>query len=89
LYTAARARAAELMHDRWCRPLAEAKVSFDAVLEEGGAVEVLLGAATRISADLAVVSRRDRYLRRGTLGGVSQRVLAYAPCAAAMVPSPS
>jgi nucleotide-binding universal stress UspA family protein len=50
---------------------------------------VLIGTAARTAADIMVVSRRDRHLQRGTLGGVSQRVLAYAPCAAAMVPSPA
>jgi nucleotide-binding universal stress UspA family protein len=87
LYAAARARTEEFMRDRWVRPLVDADVSFDTIIEEGGAVEVLLESATRIPADLVVVSRRDRHLRRGTLGGVSSRVLAYAPCAAAMVPS--
>ena len=77
------------MQDRWCRPFVDAEVPFDTVVEEGGAAEVLIGVAVRTAADVVVVSRRDRHLRRGTLGGVSQRILAYAPCAAAMVPSPS
>lgn len=89
LYDQVRARAIGLMRDVWCRPFADAGVPFDQVAEEGGAVELLLATITRVAADLAVVSRRDRHLRRGTLGGVSQRVLSYAPCAAAMVPSPS
>jgi nucleotide-binding universal stress UspA family protein len=89
LYVAARTRTDELMRHHWCRPFVDAEVPFDTIIEEGGAVEVLLGVATRIAADLLIVSRRDRHLRRGTLGGVSQRVLAYSPCAAAMVPSPA
>jgi nucleotide-binding universal stress UspA family protein len=89
LYDRAKTRATERMRERWCRPFVDAGVSFDSVVEEGGAVEVLLATVTRIAADLVVVSRRDRHLRSGTLGGVGQRVLAYASCAAAMVPSPS
>jgi nucleotide-binding universal stress UspA family protein len=89
LYDRAKARATERMRERWCRPFVDAGVSFDSVVEEGGAVEVLLATVTRIAADLVVVSRRDRHLRSGTLGGVGQRVLSYASCAAAMVPSPS
>jgi nucleotide-binding universal stress UspA family protein len=89
MYERARARAAELMRDVWCRPFVDARVTFDLVVEEGGAVEVLLATITRAAADLVVVSRRDRHLRRGTLGGVSQRILSYASCAAAMAPSPS
>jgi nucleotide-binding universal stress UspA family protein len=89
LYDAARTRAEQLMHERFVQPFREANVSFDALVEEGGAVEILIDAIHRVSADLVVVGRRDRHLRRGTLGGVSQRVLAYAPCPAAMVPSPA
>lgn len=89
LYDRARSRATERMQDHWSRPFVDAGVSFDSVVEEGGAVEVLLAAVTRVVADLVVVSRRDRHLRMGTLGGVGQRVLAYASCAAVMVPSPS
>ena len=89
LYDRARARATERMRDHWSRPFVDAGVSVDSVVEEGGAVEVLLAAVTLVAADLVVVSRRDRHLRSGTLGGVGQRVLVYASCAAVMVPSPS
>jgi nucleotide-binding universal stress UspA family protein len=89
LYDRARARATDRLRDHWCGAFVDAGVPFDSVVEEGGAVEVLLGAVTRTAADLIVVSRRDHHLRRGTLGGVGQRVLAYASCAAAMVPSAS
>lgn len=89
MYDRARARATERLQDHWCGAFVDAGVPFDAVVEEGGAVEVLLAAVTRTAADLIVVSRRDHHLRRGTLGGVGQRVLAYASCAAAMVPSAS
>ena len=85
----ARARAVDLMRDHWCRPFVDAGVPFGTVVEEGGAAEVPIGTAARTAADVVVVSRRDRHLRRGTLGGVSQRVLAYAPCPAAMIPSPA
>jgi nucleotide-binding universal stress UspA family protein len=89
LYDRARARVTDRLHDQWSRAFVDAGVPFDAIVEEGGAVEVLLAAVTRTAADLIVVSRRDHHLRRGTLGGVGQRVLAYAQCAAAMVPSAS
>jgi nucleotide-binding universal stress UspA family protein len=89
LYDRARARAVDLMRDHWCRPFVDAEVPFGTVVEEGGAAEVLIGTAARTAADVVVVSRRDRHLRRGTLGGVSQRVLAYAPCPVAMIPSPA
>jgi nucleotide-binding universal stress UspA family protein len=86
-YDVARTRVEQLMHDRFAHPFRDADVSYDTLVEEGGAVEILIGAALRVSADLVVVGRRDNQLRRGTLGGVSQRVLAYAPCPAVMVPS--
>jgi nucleotide-binding universal stress UspA family protein len=89
LYDRARSRAVELMEDRWTRPFVDAGVSFDLAVEEGGPAEVLVGTAARVDADLVVVGRRDHAPMRGTLGGVSQRVLAYAPCAAAMVPLPA
>jgi nucleotide-binding universal stress UspA family protein len=89
LYDLALRRATERLRDHWCRPFTDAGVSFESVVEEGGPVEVLLAAVTRTVADLVVVSRRDHHLRRGTLGGVGHRILAYAPCAAAMVPSAS
>jgi nucleotide-binding universal stress UspA family protein len=88
LYERARDRASTLMRD-WCRPLSDAGVEFDKVLEEGGPAEVLLNTAAQVQADLVVVSRRDHHLLRGTLGSVSQRVLAYAPCPAVIVPPPA
>ena len=47
LYDRAMARATERMRERWCRPFVDAGVPFDSVVEEGGAVEVLLAAVTR------------------------------------------
>jgi nucleotide-binding universal stress UspA family protein len=50
---------------------------------------VLVDTAVDIAADLVVVGRQDRGPMTGILGGVSQRVLAYAPCAAVVVqPAP-
>lgn len=89
LYDRAQARAAALLRDQWSRPFLDAGVAFDTVVEEGGPAEVVLRVATRTNADLVVVGRRGNFPMRGTLGGVSQRVLAYAPCAAATVPSPA
>ncbi len=89
LYERARTRAVNVMRDAWCRPFIDAGVPFDTVVEEGGPVEILLAAVTRTAADLIVVSRRDSALRRGTLGSVGQRVLAYSACPVAVVPSPS
>jgi nucleotide-binding universal stress UspA family protein len=88
LYDRAHERASALMED-WCRPLSDAGVDFDTVIEEGGPGEVLLNRAAQVQADLVIVSRRDHHLLRGTLGSVSQRVLAYAPCPAAIVPPPA
>lgn len=85
LYERARERVTTLMRD-WCRPITDAGIAFDAVVEEGGPAEVLVNTATRIDADLVVIGRRDDQPLRGTLGGVSQRVLAYSPCPAAIVP---
>jgi nucleotide-binding universal stress UspA family protein len=87
LYERAHARSVQLMEEWWVRPLRDTGVSFDTIVEDGGPAEVLLGVATRLSADLVVVGRRDHHLLRGTLGGVSQRVLAYSPCPAVVVPS--
>jgi nucleotide-binding universal stress UspA family protein len=87
LYDRARARSLQLMQDWWVRPLRDAGVSFDTIVEDGGPAEVLLSITTRMSADVVVVGRRDHHLLRGTLGGVSQRVLAYAPCPTVVVPS--
>jgi nucleotide-binding universal stress UspA family protein len=87
LYERAHARSLQLMHEWWVRPLRDAGVPFDTIVEDGGPAEVLLSIATRMSADLLVVGRRDHHLLRGTLGGVSQRVLAYSPCPAVVVPS--
>jgi nucleotide-binding universal stress UspA family protein len=89
LYDRAHDRAIDLMRESWCRPLQEAGVDFDVVVEEGAPAEVILNTAARVQADLVVVSRRDYHLLRGTLGSVSQRVLAYAPCPAAIVPPPA
>jgi nucleotide-binding universal stress UspA family protein len=88
VYGRARARAVARLEDAWTGPFTDAGVTFDVVVEEGGPAEVLLGGAARLDADLVVVGRRDHAPMRGTLGGTSQRVLAYAPCAAAVVPLP-
>ena len=88
MYDQARLRVAALLQDKWVRPFIDGGVSFDVFVDEGGPAELLLGAAAKNAADLVVVGRRDHFPLRGTLGGVSQRVLAYAPCAAATVPLP-
>jgi nucleotide-binding universal stress UspA family protein len=88
IYDRAHARAVTLLRERWSRPLVDAGVAVDLIVEDGGPAEVLLGAAKNVDADVVVVGRRDHYPLRGTLGGVSQRVLAYAPCAAVIVPAP-
>jgi nucleotide-binding universal stress UspA family protein len=88
-YRRIRARANRVMRDRWCRPFGADGVTFECVVEDGNAVEILLAAVARAAADVVVVSRRDHHLRRGTLGGVSQRLLAHAACAVMMVPSHS
>jgi nucleotide-binding universal stress UspA family protein len=86
LYERAYKWAVALMHDQWCDPLVEARIAYDAVVEEGGPAEILLATAKDIASDVVVVGRRDHGPLRGTLGGVSQRVLAYASCAALIVP---
>lgn len=87
LYERAHTRSLQLMHEWWVRPLRDAGASLDTIVEDGGPAEVMLSIATRMSANLIVVGRRDHHLLRGTLGGVSQRVLAYSPCPAVVVPS--
>jgi nucleotide-binding universal stress UspA family protein len=87
LYERAHTRAVALMRDSWSRPLRNAGVEFDVVVGSGGAADVLLAAAADVTANLVVVGRQDRGAMSGMLGGVSQRVLAYAPCAAAIVQS--
>jgi len=89
LYDRAHARAAELLRERWAAPLVDAGAVFDTAVQDGGPAEVILDVAARLPADVVVVGRREHYPLRGTLGGVSQRVLAYAPCPAVIVPSPS
>jgi nucleotide-binding universal stress UspA family protein len=78
--------AVALMHDQWCDPLVDAGIAYEAVVREGGPAEILLAAAQDTAADVIVVGRRDHGALCGTLGGVSQRVLAYASCAALIVP---
>jgi nucleotide-binding universal stress UspA family protein len=85
LYERAREGVTRLMND-WCRPFMDAGVEFDTVVEEGGPAGVLIDVAARARADLVVVGRRADQPLRGMLGSVSQRVLAYAPCPAAIVP---
>jgi nucleotide-binding universal stress UspA family protein len=89
MYDRARGRVEALMQEEWARPFLDADVHLDRFVDEGGPAEVLLGAAAQTAADLVVVGRRDHRPMRGTLGGVSQRVLAYAPCAAVIVPPPA
>jgi nucleotide-binding universal stress UspA family protein len=86
LYERAYKWAVALMHDQWCDPLVEARIAYEAVVEEGGPVEILLATAKDTASDVIVVGRRDHGPLSGTLGGVSQRVLAYASCAALIVP---
>ena len=89
MYAQARIRVAALIQGQWTRPFFDPGVSYDVLVDEGGPAELLLDAATRKRADVVVVGRRDHFPMRGTLGGVNQRVLAYAPCAAATVPPPT
>ena len=86
IYERAHTRAVMLLRDRWSRPLVDAGVTFDLTVEDGGPAEVLINAATKSDADVIVVGRRDHSPMQGTLGGVSQRILAYAPCVAVIVP---
>ena len=81
------ARALSLLRDQWSRPLREAGVALNVSVKEGGPAEMLLDIAARDEADLLVVGRREHYPLRGTLGGVGQRLLAYAPCHAVIIPS--
>lgn len=85
LYEHAQEHATALMRDSWSRPLRDAGVEFDLVVDHGDAADVILATAASIGADLVVVGRQDRGSTCGLLGGISQRVLAYAPCAAAIV----
>ena len=87
LYERAQSHAMALMRESWSRPLRDAGIAFEVVVDRGGAADVLVDTATEVSADLVVVGRQDRGPMSGILGGVSQRVLAYAPCAAAVVQS--
>ncbi len=88
LYEHAQERATELMRDSWSGPLRVAGVAFDLVTDHGDSADVILATAASVAADLVVVGRQDRGSTCGLLGGVSQRVLAQAPCAAAIVQSP-
>jgi nucleotide-binding universal stress UspA family protein len=87
LYERAYKWAVALMHDQWCDPLVEARIAYEAVVEDGGPAEILLAVAKDTASDVVVVGQRDHVSLSGTLGGVSQRVLAYASCAALIVPS--
>jgi nucleotide-binding universal stress UspA family protein len=87
LYEHAEERATELMRGPWSDPLRAAGTAFDLVTEHGEAADVILATAASVTADLVVVGRQDRGTTCGILGGVSQRVLAHAPCAAAIVQS--
>jgi nucleotide-binding universal stress UspA family protein len=83
----AQERAAALMRESWSSQLRDNGIDFDVVVDRGGAADVLVATAADARADLVVVGRQDRGPMSGILGGVSQRVLAYAPCAAAIVQS--
>ena len=85
LYERAQGRALALMRESWSRELRDARIEFDVVVDRGGTADLLVATATETSADLVVVGRQDRDPMSGILGGVSQRVLAYAPSAAAIV----
>jgi nucleotide-binding universal stress UspA family protein len=88
LYEHAQERATELMRGSWSDPLRAAGTALDLVTEHGEAADVIVATAASVTADLVVVGRQDRGTTCGMLGGVSQRVLAHAPCAAAIVQSP-
>lgn len=75
------------MREQWCGPLIEAGVRFETDVVEGAPAEVLLDTARRTAADAIVVGRREHGALQGTLGGVSQRVLAYSSCPAVVMPS--
>jgi nucleotide-binding universal stress UspA family protein len=87
LYERAEERATELMRDAWSAPLRAAGAACDLVTEHGEAADVILSTTASVAADLVVVGRQDRGTTCGMLGGVSQRVVAHAPCAAAIVQS--
>ena len=87
LYEHAQERATELIRDYWSGPLRAAGAEFDLVTDHGDSADVILATAASVAADLVVVGRQDRGSTCGLLGGVSQRVLAQAPCAAAIVQS--
>jgi nucleotide-binding universal stress UspA family protein len=86
MYERAYKWAVALMYDQWCDPLVDAGAAYEAVVQEGCPAETLLATAIASAANVIVVGRRDHGSLSGTLGGVSQRVLAYAPCPALIVP---
>ncbi|HJS27378.1 MAG TPA: universal stress protein [Actinomycetota bacterium] len=57
----------QTMEESWCRPLADAGISFRAEVVDGG-VEALIELAASVDADLLVVGRRGR-------GGFAELVL--------------
>ena len=87
VYEQAHAAAVGRMQQQWCEPLTAAGVRFDTHVVEGAPAEVLIETATRTGADLVVVGRRSHGALQGTLGGVSQRILAYSPCPSVVMPS--
>jgi nucleotide-binding universal stress UspA family protein len=85
LYERAHERAMTRMRE-WSEPLSRARLDFEILVEEGGPTEILLNTAARVQAELVIIGRRDRHPFSGTLGSVSQRVLAYSKCPAAIIP---
>jgi nucleotide-binding universal stress UspA family protein len=87
VYDRAQEQAVALMRGAWSAELRDTGIAFDVVVERGGTADVLMDTAAEVAADLVVIGRQDRGPTSGMLGGVSQRVLAYASCAAAVVQS--
>ena len=72
-----RERIDETVREKWCKPLADADISFEAMVIDGYPATVIIEAAYREKADLVVTGRRGRSAFKEMLLGSTSHPLSH------------
>ena len=74
-------------NERWCKPLRDAEVKYQAIMDQGRPATVIRSIAEGMDADLIVLGRRGRgEVAELVLGSVSHEVALHSPLPVLLIP---